>query len=95
MIEPAAYGAAIVFGPHVWNFQETADRLIAAGAAIQVPDAAALESVIGRLLEQASERARLGSAARRFVRQQQGATGRTLNCLDALLSDRGQAAKAA
>ena len=54
MIEPAAYGAAIVFGPHVWNFQETADRLIAAGAAIQVPDAAALESVIGRLLEQAS-----------------------------------------
>ena len=95
MIEPAAYGAAVVFGPHVWNFQEAADRLVAAGAAIQVPDAAALDSVVERLLEQASECARLGSAARHFVRQQQGATGRTLNCLDALLSDRGQASKAA
>ena len=28
MIEPAAYGAAVVFGPHVWNFKETVARLL-------------------------------------------------------------------
>ena len=33
MIEPAAYGAAVVFGPHVWNFKEPAARLIERGAA--------------------------------------------------------------
>ena len=26
MIEPAAYGAAVVFGPHVWNFKDTVAR---------------------------------------------------------------------
>src|SRR5205814_9916053 len=38
MIEPAAYGAAVLFGPHVWNFRDTATRLVKAGAAIQVAD---------------------------------------------------------
>src|SRR6202043_3465728 len=28
MIEPAAYGAAVVFGPHVWNFKEAAAQLV-------------------------------------------------------------------
>src|SRR6202035_1897253 len=36
MIEPAAYGAAVLFGPHVWNFRDTAARLLSAGAARQV-----------------------------------------------------------
>ena len=36
MIEPAAFGAAVVFGPHVWNFKDTAARLTAAGGAYQV-----------------------------------------------------------
>ncbi len=87
MIEPAAYGAAVVFGPHVWNFQDTADRLVAARGAIQVQDAAELERVNLRLLADAAERQRLGQAARHFVLQQQGATERTISLLDTLLSD--------
>jgi 3-deoxy-D-manno-octulosonic-acid transferase len=85
MIEPAAYGAAVVFGPHVWNFRDTAARLVAAGAAVQVPDAAGLESAVRRLLGDAEERRRLGEAARAFVRQQQGATERTVALLEGLL----------
>ena len=34
MIEPAAYGAAVVFGPHTWNFKDVVRRLIDADAAI-------------------------------------------------------------
>jgi 3-deoxy-D-manno-octulosonic-acid transferase len=86
MIEPAAYGAAVVFGPHVWNFQETADRLVGLGAAIQVPDAAALELAVRRLLQNPAERALLGEVARRFAKQQQGATERTLTHIDVLLA---------
>ena len=85
MIEPAAYGAAVVFGPHVWNFRETATRLVEAGAAIQVQDAAELERTIRRLLDDAMERRRLGTVAQRFVLQQQGATVRTLAALERLI----------
>ena len=95
MIEPAAYGAAVVFGPHVWNFRETADRLVALGAAIQVSDAAALELAVRRLLENPAERARLGATARLFVKEQQGATERTLGHIDVLLARRPEQSKAA
>lgn len=85
MIEPAAYGAAVLFGPHVWNFQETVARLVEAGAAIQIADAGALELVIERLLGDAQERHRLGTRARELVRSQQGATEQTITCLDRML----------
>jgi 3-deoxy-D-manno-octulosonic-acid transferase len=85
MIEPAAYGAAVVFGPHVWNFKETAARLVEAEAAIQITDVRTLESTVRRLLSDKEERERRGSAARQFVRQQQGATERTLIVLESLL----------
>jgi 3-deoxy-D-manno-octulosonic-acid transferase len=88
MIEPAAYGAAVVFGCHVWNFRDTAMRLVQAGAAIQVSDAPGLEAAVRHLLDQPPERRRLGEAAQRLVRSQQGATRRTIDCLDDLLDAR-------
>jgi 3-deoxy-D-manno-octulosonic-acid transferase len=95
MIEPAAYGAAVVFGPHVWNFRDTAERLVTAGAAIQVADAAGLDAVVRRLLRDPSERQRLGAAGRWLIEQQQGATERTMELLDQLLAVRqGQVAAA-
>jgi len=95
MIEPAAYGAAVVFGPHVWNFRETAAQLVDAGAAVQIEDAAGLAATIRRLLADAEERHRLGTAAQRFVRTQQGATERTLACLEPLLLRPNQSGQAA
>lgn len=93
MIEPAAYGAAVVFGPHVWNFRDTAGRLVDAGAAVQVGDAAELESALRRLLADAGARHRLGQAARDMVLRQQGATERTVALLDELLAARARPQK--
>ncbi len=90
MIEPAAYGAAVVFGPHVWNFREIATRLVEANAAIQIKDAADLEMEIRRLLGNRSERERLGMAARQFVLSQQGATERTVDLLDGVIDSRAK-----
>src|SRR5439155_11577956 len=67
MIEPAAYGACVTFGPHVWNFKDTADRLVAAGGALQIHGHADLEETVGRLLSHAEERERHGKNARDFV----------------------------
>ncbi len=83
MIEPAAYGAAVIFGPWTWNFKDTVARLLEAGAALQVPDAAALEHQTLRLLADPQERAALRRAARNFTALQQGATERTLAALRA------------
>ena len=85
MIEPSAYGAAVLFGPHTWNFKQTVADLLARDAAVQVQDAIALENAVARLLCDASERQRLGAAARAFVLSQQGATERTLDELQELM----------
>jgi 3-deoxy-D-manno-octulosonic-acid transferase len=87
MIEPAAYGAAVLFGPHVWNFRDTAARLVEARAAVQVSNGEELADVAGNLFGNPAERGRLGRAAQRFVLSQQGATERTLDCLERLLND--------
>lgn len=85
MIEPAGAGVPCVFGPHVWNFRDAATRLVEAGGAVMVPDAAALEIELARLIGDPQLRQRMGTAARELVRRQQGATVRTLAVLDALL----------
>ncbi|MGH7174653.1 MAG: 3-deoxy-D-manno-octulosonic acid transferase [Gemmataceae bacterium] len=86
MIEPAAYGAAVVFGPYIWNFADTAARLIDAYAACQIADAGQLETVVRLLLEDEEERHHLGAAARDFVLRQQGATMQTIELLGRLVA---------
>jgi 3-deoxy-D-manno-octulosonic-acid transferase len=95
MIEPAAYGAAVIFGPHVWNFRDTARRLLDAQAAFQVDDAAGLERVIRDLFADVAARRRLGDAARVFVKQQQGATERTIDLLEKLIAPHARESQAA
>jgi 3-deoxy-D-manno-octulosonic-acid transferase len=88
MIEPAAYGTPVVFGPHVWNFKEPAAKLVGIGAAVQIAGAAELEAAVRRLLESPAERQQRGAIAQRFVLQQQGATARTITLLEGLLAGR-------
>lgn len=95
MIEPAAYGAAVLFGPHVWNFQETARRLLEAGGARQVQNAEELTQAVCDLLADAGARLRLGRAATDFVLSQQGATLKSVRCLEQVLDRREDEARAA
>ncbi len=88
MLEPAAYGAAVVFGPHVWNFRDAAGRLVREGGAVQVADPAALEGAVLDLLADVRRRKQLGAVARKLVVAQQGATRRTLEALDFLVAPR-------
>jgi 3-deoxy-D-manno-octulosonic-acid transferase len=81
MIEPAAYGAAVTFGPNTWNFRETVERLLEQEAAVQVADAAALERETRRFLADVVARMELGRRARAFVLSQQGAVEHTLDAL--------------
>jgi 3-deoxy-D-manno-octulosonic-acid transferase len=88
MLQPAAVGAAVLFGPHVWNFREQAERLVEVGGAVQVADAGALRTAVARLLAGSAERLALGMAGREFVLSQQGATERTVALFSKLLPPR-------
>ena len=48
MIEPAAYGAAVSFGPNTRNFRDIVAALLAADAAVVVHDATELEAFVRR-----------------------------------------------
>jgi 3-deoxy-D-manno-octulosonic-acid transferase len=90
MIEPAAYGAAVTFGPFTWNFKDTVDRLLHNNAALCVADAAGLEMQTIRLLADNGLRAALGAAARQFVAAQQGGTEGTVQALTNLVHEHAQ-----
>lgn len=95
MIEPAAYGASVLFGPNVWNFQDVVDRLLENQAAIQVQNGLELETQVLRLLGDETSRHDLGIKASQFVLSQHGAADRTLYLLQSLFTPQSWFYKAA
>ena len=87
MIEPAAYGAAVCFGPNTKNFRDIVEKLLACRGAVVVDDRRRLTEFVGHCLEDPDEAADLGSRARAVVSQQLGATRRTFDLLAALIDD--------
>ncbi|MDA0834936.1 MAG: 3-deoxy-D-manno-octulosonic acid transferase [Planctomycetota bacterium] len=79
MIEPASYGAAVVFGPHTHNFKDVVEMLLSHQAACVVHNAAEFHRVIAELVDDRNTARQMGSRARVLVHNQQGATDRTMN----------------
>ena len=77
MLEPAAYGAAVSFGPHTRNFRDEVRRLLEAEAAVVVADGPALTAFVARCLDDPAWAATLGDNAARFVASQRGAVAAT------------------
>lgn len=86
-IEPIKLGAAILHGPHVWNFSEIYAALDAAHGADVVADVGKLAVRLGALLKDSNQRAALVAAARETVRTLGGGLERTLAALDPYLVD--------
>jgi 3-deoxy-D-manno-octulosonic-acid transferase len=80
-LEPCAVGKPVLVGPSTYNFADAARMAIAAGALIQVADAAELAAEVARLLIDAAAAAAMGRAALEFSRQHQGATQRLMQML--------------
>jgi 3-deoxy-D-manno-octulosonic-acid transferase len=84
MLEPAAYGAAVLFGPNTWNFKDIVAELLARDAAEVVRDGAELTAAVRRLLSEPDLATGRARRAREFVEMQQGATQRTVELIDAV-----------
>jgi 3-deoxy-D-manno-octulosonic-acid transferase len=95
MIEPAAYGAAVAFGPNTWNFRDIVASLLAADGVAVVHDADELEAFIRRCLVDPAYAATLGIRAQQLVESQLGATERTVELIEALFASRREIKNAA
>jgi 3-deoxy-D-manno-octulosonic-acid transferase len=85
MIEPAAYGVALSFGPNTQNFRDVVEMLLGAQAAVRVHDGDDLTAFVSRCLADVNYATSLGKHAATVVQQQQGATRRTWELLERLL----------
>ncbi len=95
IIEPAAYGAAVLFGPHVWNFREAAQQLLNHDGAIQVNNPEELDQKLKLLCREPQLREEMGKNAKKFVLSQQGATEVTVGLLRKILEAKASKKKAA
>jgi 3-deoxy-D-manno-octulosonic-acid transferase len=77
MLEPAAYGAAVCFGPHTRNFRAEVARLLAADAAVVVDDGPAVTAFVARCLAEPGWAEALGRRAAALVAGARGATAAT------------------
>lgn len=84
MIEPAGYGAAILFGPNTQNFREVVELLLAEDAARVVRDSAELTTALAQCLADADCAQAAGARAQKLVLAQRGATARTIELLTGL-----------
>jgi 3-deoxy-D-manno-octulosonic-acid transferase len=81
MIEPAAYGAAVSFGPNTRNFRDIVAAFLDRDAAVVVADGEQLLAFVRNCLASPAEAAARGERAASLVRQQLGATERTFQLL--------------
>jgi 3-deoxy-D-manno-octulosonic-acid transferase len=85
MIEPAAYGIPVSFGPNTQNFRAIVEQLLAAEAAVVVRNKVELLEFITRCLQDSGWAKQLGSRAQNLVEQHRGAADRTVTLLKSLL----------
>src|SRR5436190_8551691 len=88
-IEAGKLGAAILHGPHVWNFAEVYTVLDAAGGAEMVADAGKLTVRIGAWLKDAEARKNVAQTGLQAMEPLTGALERTVAALDPYLMQFG------
>lgn len=84
-IEPSKLGAAVLHGPHVWNFTEIYAALDAAQGAQLVSDSEQLIAALTNFMRDQALRARVAEAGRTTVNALGGALERTFQSLEPYL----------
>lgn len=81
MLEPAAYGAAVCYGPNTSNFRQVVDLLEQHQATVRTRTPEELKAFIRTMLADQEQAEELGRRAREVVLSQQGATARTVDLI--------------
>jgi 3-deoxy-D-manno-octulosonic-acid transferase len=78
LLEAAAVGTPVVFGPHMFNFGDISCMALERGAGRQVQDAVELANAVADYLENPAARKAAGEAGLRMVAENRGALAKTL-----------------
>jgi 3-deoxy-D-manno-octulosonic-acid transferase len=88
LLEAAAVGCPVVFGPHMYNFSEIRRLCLERGAGVEVADSTGLAQAVAGYLADPALRHRAGEIGRAMVAENRGALDRTLAMLGSLLPNR-------
>ena len=78
LLEPAAFGVPVLFGPHTHNFEFMSESILRSGGAMRVQDGPELHDAMKRLLSDSGLRRRMGERAKGFVLENRGALKRVV-----------------
>ena len=81
MLEPLFFATPVLFGPHIENFKEIADRILAAGAGMLVHDGRELLDAIKALIESPGLRQSMGKAGLQVIQEQEAVMARTVSLI--------------
>jgi 3-deoxy-D-manno-octulosonic-acid transferase len=85
MMEAAALGKCTIFGPHAFNFRQTVEALLQGQGALQVVDKDDLQKTMEKCLSQPTYAEKIARSGQAVIRQNQGATARTMDVLRKML----------
>lgn len=85
MMEAAALGKCTIFGPYTFNFEQTVNALLAGNGAILVNNAEELYEAVRKSLLDDNFRKQTAQNGRQIIRNNQGATKRTMSQITKLL----------
>jgi len=81
ILEAAAVGTPVLFGPYMTNFKDIAEQVLQRNAAIQCQNSDEIISAIVALYRDAAQRQVLAAKGKAFVQQNQGAISRIFDYL--------------
>lgn len=94
MLEPAALGIPVVFGPYVHDVAEISDRLLEVGAGRRVNDKDELATAVVEYMHDANLRHVAGQRGREFVKDNRGALDLVMELVDGIIAPAMPAASA-
>jgi 3-deoxy-D-manno-octulosonic-acid transferase len=89
LLEACAVHVPVIFGPHMFHFEEISAMALERGAARQVHDVEGLAAAVALYFEQPELRRAAGRAAHTLVGDNRGALARTLDLIGIALRARG------
>jgi 3-deoxy-D-manno-octulosonic-acid transferase len=87
IIEAAALGKCTIFGPSTYNFQQTADALLAAQGGIMVKDKQDLLETMQKCLNDPDFTEKIARNGQNVIRKNQGATAKTIDHITKFLDN--------
>jgi 3-deoxy-D-manno-octulosonic-acid transferase len=94
-LEACSVGVPVIFGPHMFHFEEISALSLERGAARQVGDLQGLAAAVALYLDQPELRRAAGQAALGLMRDNQGSLERTLSAMSQELARAGRGARRA